>query len=59
MLCFMFPFDPDCVLQLDEAGVEEKDIELVVQQANVTRAKAIRALNNNKNDIVNAIMVRV
>lgn len=27
-------------------------------QANVSRAKAIRALKHNKNDIVNAIMVR-
>ena len=42
---------------VDETGVEEKDIELVVQQANVTRSKAIKALKNNNNDIVNAIMV--
>lgn len=42
--------------EVDETGVEEKDIELVIQQANVTRAKAVRALKNNKNDIVNAIM---
>lgn len=27
-------------------------------QANVSRAKAVRALKHNKNDIVNAIMVR-
>lgn len=26
-------------LQVDESGVEEKDIELVMQQANVTRSK--------------------
>ena len=45
-----------CV-QEDEGDVEEKDIELVVQQANVSRSKAVRALKNNKNDIVNAIMV--
>jgi len=44
---------------VDEEGVEDKDIELVIQQANVTRAKAIRALKNNSNDIVNAIMVRI
>jgi nascent polypeptide-associated complex subunit alpha len=37
--------------------VEDKDIELVMQQANVSRAKAVRALKNNGNDIVNAIMV--
>lgn len=30
-----------------------------MSQANVSRAKAIRALKNNNNDIVNAIMVRV
>ena len=37
--------------------MEDKDIELVMQQANVSRAKAVRALKNNNNDIVNAIMV--
>merc|ERR1712183_565457 len=37
-------------------GVEEKDIELVMQQAACTRAKAISALKSNSNDIVNAIM---
>jgi nascent polypeptide-associated complex subunit alpha len=42
--------------EIDESGVDEKDIELVVSQANVPRAKAIRALKNNQNDIVNAIM---
>lgn len=30
-----------------------------MSQANVSRAKAVRALKNNNNDIVNAIMVRV
>ncbi len=43
---------------MDETGVEVKDIELVMSQANVSRAKAVRALKNNNNDIVNAIMVR-
>lgn len=42
--------------EVDETGVDEKDIELVMSQANVTRAKAIRALKANSNDIVNAIM---
>lgn len=40
----------------DETGVDEKDIDLVINQANTTRAKAIKALKNNNNDIVNAIM---
>jgi nascent polypeptide-associated complex subunit alpha len=43
--------------EVDETGVEEKDIELVMNQANVSRAKAIKALRNNNHDIVNAIMV--
>lgn len=46
------------MLQLDEGGLEQRDIELVMAQANVSRAKAVRALKHNKNDIVNAIMVR-
>merc|ERR1712131_530087 len=37
-------------------GVEEKDIELVMQQAGCSRSKAISALKSNGNDIVNAIM---
>jgi len=42
--------------EVDEAGIEPKDIELVMSQASVSRAKAVRALKNNQNDIVNAIM---
>merc|ERR1719428_1603739 len=34
--------------------VEDKDIELVMSQANVSRSKAVKALKNNANDIVNA-----
>jgi len=39
-----------------DVAVEEKDIELVVTQVGCTREKAIDALKNNKNDIVEAIM---
>lgn len=42
--------------EIDETGVEAKDIELVMSQANVSRSKAVKALKNNDNDIVNAIM---
>jgi nascent polypeptide-associated complex subunit alpha len=42
---------------VDETGVEQKDIELVMQQASVSRGKAVKALKANNNDIVNAIMV--
>jgi len=42
--------------EVDPTGVEDKDIELVMSQANVSRAKAIKALKKTENDIVNAIM---
>ena len=45
--------------EVDETGIEEKDIELVMSQANASRARAVKALKNNDNDIVNAIMVRI
>jgi len=41
---------------VDETGVDAKDIELVVSQAGSSRAAAVKALKNNDNDIVNAIM---
>ncbi len=40
----------------DAAGLQEKEINVVMAQASVTRGKAIRALRNNNGDIVNAIM---
>ena len=49
---YVFP-----LFQIDESGVEAKDIDLVMSQANVTRKRAVKALKNNSNDIVNAIMV--
>lgn len=42
--------------EVDATGIEEKEIELVMQQANVSKNKAIKALKKNDNDIVNAIM---
>lgn len=42
--------------EVDATGVEDKDIDLVVQQANCNRNKAIKALKKNNGDIVNAIM---
>ena len=41
---------------VDETDVDARDIELVMQQAGVTRSKAVTALKNNDGDIVNAIM---
>merc|ERR1712037_35787 len=41
---------------VEAEGVEDKDVDLVMSQANVSRGKAVKALQNNANDIVNAIM---
>lgn len=42
--------------EVDETGIESRDVELVQQQANVSRAEAVKALRDNDGDIVNAIM---
>ncbi|CAF1363847.1 unnamed protein product, partial [Didymodactylos carnosus] len=42
--------------EVDAEGVEETDIQLVMNQSKTTRAKAIKALKKCNNDIVNAIM---
>ncbi|XP_050281552.1 nascent polypeptide-associated complex subunit alpha-like protein [Quercus robur] len=42
--------------EVDETGVEPKDIELVMTQAGVTRSKAVKALKAADGDIVTAIM---
>ncbi|KAF9679491.1 hypothetical protein SADUNF_Sadunf06G0020400 [Salix dunnii] len=41
---------------VDETGVEPKDIELVMMQAGVSRSKAVKALKTADGDIVTAIM---
>ena len=40
----------------DETGLEAKDILLIMEQAQVSRPQAVKALKANDNDIVNAIM---
>lgn len=42
--------------EMEAGDLEEKDIDLVTQQANCNRNKAIKALQKNNGDIVNAIM---
>ncbi|XP_008796179.1 nascent polypeptide-associated complex subunit alpha-like protein 1 [Phoenix dactylifera] len=42
--------------EVDETGVEPKDIELVMTQAGVSRSKAVKALKAADGDIVTAIM---
>ena len=41
---------------VEEEEVESKDIDLVMSQAGCSRAKAVKALKENDNDLVNAIM---
>ncbi|KAK1742069.1 nascent polypeptide-associated complex subunit alpha [Skeletonema marinoi] len=41
---------------VDESGVDDKDIILVMSQASCSRPKAVKALKENDNDLVNAIM---
>merc|ERR1719269_493617 len=48
--------DGDDEVDEDAGDLDENDIELVVKQAGVTKAKAIKALKSNDNDVVNAIM---
>jgi nascent polypeptide-associated complex subunit alpha len=42
--------------EVDEEGVESKDIDLVMSQAGCSRAKAVKALKENDGDLVNSIM---
>ena len=55
LILLIFTDDED--EEVDEDGVEANDIDLVMSQANVSRSKAVKALKNNSNDVVNAIMV--
>lgn len=43
-------------VQADESGLDGADIELIMQQTNVSRNKAVKALREHDQDIVNAIM---
>ena len=42
--------------EVDETGVEPRDIELVMTQAGVSRTRAVNALKTHNGDIVSAIM---
>lgn len=48
--------DEDADEEVDETGLESKDIDLVMSQAGCTRAKAVKALKENDGDLVNSIM---
>jgi nascent polypeptide-associated complex subunit alpha len=40
----------------DASDIEEEDIDIIIRQSHLSRAKAIEVLRNNENDIINAIM---
>ncbi|KAM3354435.1 hypothetical protein ACQJBY_025236 [Aegilops geniculata] len=42
--------------EVDETGVDKKDVELVMMQASVSRSRAVEALKAADGDIVSAIM---
>lgn len=41
---------------VDETGLDPKDISIIVDQTQVSRAKAVKALKKHEGDMVNAIM---
>ena len=45
-----------CVADVNESGLDSKDIDIVCEQTGVPRARAVQALRDNDGDIVNAIM---
>ncbi|KAJ1664551.1 hypothetical protein IW140_000975 [Coemansia sp. RSA 1813] len=47
---------PASAEDVDESGLESKDIELVMSQSGCDRSSAVKALNDNGKDVVNAIM---
>jgi NACalpha-BTF3-like transcription factor len=40
--------------EVDETGVDPKDIDLVIQQVGCSRAKAVRVLKESGGDLINA-----
>jgi nascent polypeptide-associated complex subunit alpha len=48
--------EDDPSVPVDESGLDPKDIQMVMDQCRVSRSKAVRALRENDNDIVNTIM---
>lgn len=45
---------PDEEGDLDETGVDPKDIDIVMQQVNCSRAKAVKVLKEHQGDLINA-----
>ena len=41
---------------VDTTGLEESDIQMVMDQAKCSKARAVKALRDNNNDMVTAVM---
>ena len=41
---------------MDETGLNPDDISFVIEQTKCTRAQAVKALRDNDNDMINAVM---
>lgn len=41
---------------VDETGINPDDISFVIEQTKCTRAQAVKALRENDNDMINAVM---
>lgn len=48
--------DEDDSSPIDESGLDDKDISMLMEQTNVSRRKAVKTLRENDGDIVNSIM---
>lgn len=48
--------EPEDEEEVSEEGLDPQDISIIVEQTQVSRAKAAAALRRNNNDMVNAIM---
>lgn len=48
--------EPEEEGEVDESGLDSNDIDIIVEQTQVSRAKAVKALRKHDGDMVNAIM---
>ena len=54
LLLLLLLFEDD--EEVDAEGLDESDIKIIMEQANVSRSKAIKSLREHDNDVVNTIM---
>ena len=50
------PAEPAAEEAVDETGLNPDDISFVMEQTQCTRAAAVKALRENDNDMINAVM---